>query len=101
MGLDLLHGICVATDHLFHGGKNGLALVETASTEGIEGTLSIKVLGQVDEDQDFTNAGVNEEDGGLVAGGLKRNDGVINVGVRGRGIEYFLDQGGEQVGGGM
>ena len=97
VGLSLLHGIGVATDHLSHGGEDGLALIETAGTEGIEGALSIEVLGQVHEDQDFADTRVNEEDGGLVASSLERNDGVVNVSIRGRGVEDFVDQSGEQV----
>lgn len=95
MSLDLLHGIGVATDHLLHGGEDRLALIETAGAEGVEGALSVEVLGQVDEDQNFTDTGVNEEDRGFVAGGLKRDNGVISASVRGRGVECLMDQSGE------
>lgn len=98
MGLNLLHRIGVATDHLTHRGKDWLALVETAGTEGIEGTLSVEVLGQVDEDQNLADTRMNEEDGGLVPGGLERNDGVVDVGILGRGVEDLVDQAREQVG---
>ena len=99
VGLDLLHSISVASDHLLHGGEDGLVLIETAGTEGIEGALSIEVLGEVDEDQNFADTRVNEENGCLVAGGLEGNDGVVNIGVQGRGVEDLVDQGGEEVGG--
>ena len=81
VGSDLLHSIGVATNHLSHGGEDGLVLVETTSTEGVEGALSMEVLGQVDEDQNFTDTRMDEEDGGLVAGGLEGNDGIVNVSI--------------------
>ena len=101
MGLDLLHSIGVTTNHLLHGSENRLTLVETAGTEGVERAFSIEVLGQVDEDQNFTDTGMNEEDGGLITSSLKRNDGVVYVSVRGRRVENLVDQSGEQVGGWM
>lgn len=97
-GSNLLHSIGVAASHLSHGGEDGLILIETAGTESVEGALSIEVLGQVHEDQDFADTRVNEEDGSLVPSSLERDDGVVNVGIRVRGVEDLVDQGGEQVG---
>ena len=97
VGLDLLHRVSVAADHLGHGGEHGLTLIEATGTEGVEGAFSVEILRQVDEDQHFTDTWVNEEDGGLVTGSLERNDRVVDVGIRGRGVEDLVDQGGEEV----
>ena len=81
VGLDLLHSIGVTTDHLGHRGEDGLTLIETTGAEGVEGALSVEVLGQVDEDQNFSDTWVDEEDGSLVPSGLEGDDRVVNVSV--------------------
>ena len=75
--LGSLDGGCVGRDHLVHGTEEGLAWLETASTEGVEGALVLEVFCEVDEDEDFSHAGVDEEDGGFVTGELERDDGIV------------------------
>ena len=46
-----------------------------------EGPLVLEVLGEADEDENFAG-GVNDKNGGLVAGEIKGNDGIVLLGAR-------------------
>jgi len=72
-----LHCCCIAGNHLIHGGEEGVTRLEATSTESIEWTLVLEVFGKVDENKNLSDTRVNEEDGSLVSGQLKGNDGVV------------------------
>ena len=68
---------------------------KTVSTR-VEGPLVLEVLGEVDEDEDFVDTGVNHKDGSLDAGEVEGNDGIVLLGARvlgNQGVDVFRQAG--------
>jgi hypothetical protein len=72
-----LYCCSIAGNHLVHGGEEGVARLETTSTERVERTLVLEVFGEVDENKYLANTRVYKEDRCLVSSQLKGNDGVV------------------------
>ena len=71
-------GGVIGRDCFFDGGEVGLARVEAAGAKGVDGAVG-EVFGQIDEDKDFTDAGMYEPEGVSSAGVLESDDGIVVV----------------------
>ena len=68
----------------------------TPHAERVEGPLILEVLGEVDEDEDFADTGVNYKDGDLAAGENEGNDGIVLLSARllgNQGVDIFRPTG--------
>ena len=95
-----LDGCSVGGHHLVHGTEERVPRFETPRAECVEGPLVLEVLGKVDEDEDFTDTGVNHEDGGLVSGEVEGNDGIVLLGARvlgNQGVNVLRQAGDDRV----
>jgi hypothetical protein len=52
---------------------------ETPIAECIEGSLVVEILGEVHEDEDFADTGMNYEDGSLVTSKVKGHNGIVLI----------------------
>lgn len=80
-------------NHLVHGREEGLTRLEATSTESIEWTLILKVLGKIEENKNLSDSRVHEEEGCLVSGHLEGNSGVVFL-----SLTVFGEQGVDIVG---
>jgi hypothetical protein len=67
----------VTADHLVHRREERLARLKTSSAERIEGAIVREVLGEVDENKNFADTGMDHENGCLAAGELEWNYRII------------------------
>ena len=77
LGLD---GGVVCRDCFFDGAELGLAVVEATSAEGVDGAVG-EIFGQIDEEGDFTDAGMDKPERRLGAGVLESYDGIVAAGM--------------------
>ena len=77
-------GGVIARDCFFDRGEVGFAGVEAAGADGVDGAVG-EVFGQIKEDEDFADAGMDEPEGGFSAGVLESYDGIVVVGM----VEVF------------
>ena len=71
-------GGVLGRDCFFDRGEVGLARVEAAGAKGVDGAVG-KMFGQIDEDKDFIDAGMDKPEGCLSAGMLENYDGIVVV----------------------
>lgn len=94
-----LDGRNIGRYHLIHGAEERVP-VETPRAERIEGPLVLEVLGEINEDEDFADTGVNHKDRGLVTGEVEGNDGIVPLRPRvfgNQGVYVFCQAGEDRV----
>ena len=77
-------GGVIGRDCSFDGGEVGFPRVGAAGAEGVYRAVR-EMFGQIDEDKDLTDVGMDKPEGGLSAGILKSYDGIVVVWI----IEVF------------